>query len=100
MVEELDLYEVAGANSTNPAWLGTAMTACTVRAINGSPQPFPRTPDQIKAALTRIGREGILAVRKADREAAKAEADKAAADLLAASQSPGALTPENALAKN
>ncbi|MGI4942830.1 MAG: hypothetical protein ACRYHQ_20085 [Janthinobacterium lividum] len=100
VVEELDLYEVAGASSTNPAWLGTAMTACSVRAINGHPQPFPKTRDQIKAALTRIGREGVLAVRKMEREDAKAEEAKAAADLLVATQEPGALSPEDTVAKN
>jgi hypothetical protein len=100
VVEELDLYEVAAANSTNPAWLGTAMMVCTVRAINGSSQPFPRTQDQVKAALTRIGRDGITAVRKNEREEAAAEAARVAADLLVATQAPGAINPENALAKN
>ncbi len=100
VMEELDLYEIAGPNSTNGPWLGTAMMVCTVRAINGSSQPFPRTQDQVKAALTRIGRDGITAVRKNEREEAAAEAARVAADLLVATQAPGAINPENALAKN
>ncbi len=77
VVEQLDLYELAGANSTNPAWLGTAMMVASVRAINDVPLPFPSNPLNLRAGLRRIGREGMDALRT-DR-AAQQEAEDAAA---------------------
>ena len=93
VVEQLDLYEMAGPNSTNSPWLGTAMMVCTVRSIGDAPQPFPRTRDQLRGSLGRLGREGVDALHadlSAQREALEAAAggedEAAAAESEAASK--------------
>lgn len=62
VMEELDLYEIAGPNSTNGPWLGTAMMVCTVRTLNDAPLPFPSNRNTLRGALGRLGREGIDAL--------------------------------------
>lgn len=102
-VEDLDLYELAGsANSTNPAWLGTAMRVCSVRKIEGHAQPFPKTKDQLKAFMVRLGRVGMNALRddaQARMDADQKTEDEAAAKPLATTQAP-ALSDSDTLARN
>lgn len=71
VVEQLDLYELAGEQSTNPAWLGTAMTVASVRSIDGTPRPFPTDRQALKGELKLIGQAGLRAIR-ADRDAQEA----------------------------
>lgn len=60
--DELDLFEACGKNSLNQAWLGTAMMVCSVASIDGTPEPFPRTSDAVKALARRLGHHGIAAI--------------------------------------
>lgn len=62
VMEELDLYEIAGPNSTNGPWLGTAMMVCTVRTLNDARLPFPTNRNTLRGALGRLGREGVDAL--------------------------------------
>ena len=62
--DQLDLFEACGRMSTNPGWVGLALLACSVRSINGVPEPMPATQDQVRNLARRLGHEGIAAVRK------------------------------------
>lgn len=61
----LDLFEAAGDNGNTQLWLGMAMQASAVTEIDGIPVPFPRNRDDIRAAVKRLGTEGLAAVRTA-----------------------------------
>jgi hypothetical protein len=61
--DQLDLLEACGRQSTNPAWVGMALLVCSVRDINGVPEPTPSNPAQVKALANKLGHAGIAAVR-------------------------------------
>lgn len=62
--DQLDLFEACGRMSTNPAWVGMALLACSVREINGIPEEMPANPEQVKRLANRIGHDGLAAVRR------------------------------------
>ena len=63
VLDESRLARLMGDSSTNIGYmLGYVTPAAMVIAIDGEPQPFPRTERQMDAAIQRLGREGIGAV--------------------------------------
>jgi len=60
---ELDLIEAAGGqNSENSRWMMMATFAACVITIDGAPYIFPRTREDIRKHMRRVGSEGIQAV--------------------------------------
>lgn len=62
-VDRLRLFKAAGpALSANPGWMGLAMLAVSVTAIDGVPVPVPATEAQVEALVGRLGDAGLAAV--------------------------------------
>lgn len=80
-LEKLRLFKAAGpALSQNEPWLGMAMLACSVAAIDDVPVPMPGNEQQVEAAVARLGDAGIAAVASAfDTTADLSPAEKVAA---------------------
>jgi hypothetical protein len=65
-LDRLRLFKAAGSMlSHNDRWLGMAMLAVSVAAIDGIPIPQPGTEQQIEALVHRLGDAGIAAVAAA-----------------------------------
>lgn len=65
-LDKLRLFKAAGPNlAQNPAWLGLAVLACSVTAIDAMPVPQPNTEAQIEALVGRLGDRGLDAVASA-----------------------------------
>ena len=63
VLDRLRLYEAAGAElSRNDRWLGLAVLAASVAAIDGVPVPMPASKAGIEAAVQRLDEEGLAAV--------------------------------------
>ena len=79
-LDKLRLFKAAGPElSRNPSWLGMAVLAASVTAIDDVPVPAPGNEQQIEAMVGRLGDAGIAAIG-----AALAEADPTAAEVVAA----------------
>jgi len=66
VLDRLRLFEAAGAElSRNDRWLGLAVLAASVTAIDGVPVPFPASKAAIEAAVGRLDEPGIAAVAAA-----------------------------------
>ncbi len=62
-LDRLRLFKAAGPHlAQNQPWLGMAVLACSVAAIDDVPLPLPATEALIEAAVQRLGDEGIAAV--------------------------------------
>ena len=62
----LRLFEAAGAElARNDRWLGLAVLAASVSAIDGVPVPLPATKAAIEAAVARLDEAGLAAVAAA-----------------------------------
>ena len=62
-LDRLRLFKAAGPMlSQNDRWLGMAMLAVSVSAIDDIPIPQPSTEQQIEALVHRLGNGGIAAV--------------------------------------
>lgn len=65
-LDRLRLFKAVGpVLSTNDRYLGLAMLAFTVSAIDGIPIPQPATEHQIETALHRLGEDGTNAIAAA-----------------------------------
>jgi len=65
-LDKLRLYKAAGPElAQNPPWLGTALLAASVSAIDDIPVPPPINEAQIEAIVQRLGDDGIKAVSAA-----------------------------------
>jgi hypothetical protein len=65
-LDRLRLFKAAGPLlSQNQPWLGMAMIACSVSAIDDVPTPPPSNELQIEAMVARLGDEGIVAIAQA-----------------------------------
>jgi hypothetical protein len=65
-LDKLRLFKAAGPQlAQNPPWLGTALLAASVTAIDDIPIPAPTSEAQIEAIVQRLGDEGINAVSAA-----------------------------------
>lgn len=65
-LDKLRLFKAAGPSlAQNQPWLGMAMLACSVAAIDDVPVPPPTNEQQIEAMVSRLGDAGIAAVADA-----------------------------------
>ena len=65
-LDKLRLFKAAGPTlAQNEPWLGMAVLACSVVAIDDVPVPTPSTEAQIEAMVARLGDTGIAAVAAA-----------------------------------
>jgi hypothetical protein len=65
-LDRLRLFKAAGAMlSQNDRWLGMAMLAVSVSAIDDIPIPQPSNEHQIEALVHRLGDAGVAAVAAA-----------------------------------
>jgi hypothetical protein len=65
-LDKLRLFKAAGPDlALNEAWLGMAMLASSVVAIDDVPIPSPTTEQQIEAMVGRLGEIGIAAAADA-----------------------------------
>ena len=65
-LDKLRLFKAAGpALAQNQPWLGMAMLACSVAAIDDVPVPPPVNEQQIEALVSRLGDNGIAAAASA-----------------------------------
>ena len=63
VLDRLRLFEAAGAElSRNDRWLGLAVLAASVGAIDGVPVPLPVSKAGIEAAVQRLDEAGLAAV--------------------------------------
>lgn len=77
-LDKLRLFEAAGPElSRNDRWLGMAVLACSVTAIDDVPWPMPASKQGVEAMVQRLGDAGIAAV--SDALAAETEIDTATA---------------------
>ncbi len=62
-LDRLRLFKAVGSNlSVNERYLGVAMLAFVVSAIDGVPLPQPTNEYQIEAAISRLGDAAIAAI--------------------------------------
>jgi hypothetical protein len=62
-LDKLRLFKAVGPElAQNQPYLGLALLACSVTAIDGVPVPVPVTEAQIEALVSRLGDAGMTAV--------------------------------------
>lgn len=62
-LDKLRLFKAAGPGlAQNQPWLGMAVLACSVVAIDDVPVPAPMNETQIEAIVARLGDKGISAI--------------------------------------
>jgi hypothetical protein len=62
-LDRLRLFKAAGpALAQNQPWLGMALIACSVAAIDDVPIPSPSNELQIEAMIGRLGDTGVAAI--------------------------------------
>jgi hypothetical protein len=65
-LEKLRLFKAAGSVlAQNQPWLGIAVLACSVTAIDDVPVPLPHAESLIEGLVQRLGDDGIAAVAAA-----------------------------------
>lgn len=65
-LDKLRLFEAAGAElARNDRWLGMAVLACSVTAIDAVPYPHPASKAAIENMVQRLGDSGIAAIGEA-----------------------------------
>ena len=65
-LDRLRLFKAAGPLlAQNPPWLGMAVIACSVTAIDDIPIPAPSNEMQIEAMIGRLGDAGVAAIARA-----------------------------------
>lgn len=65
-LDKLQLYRAAGpALAQNAPWMGVALLAASVAAIDDIPVPPPANEAQIEALVGRLGEHGLAAVADA-----------------------------------
>jgi hypothetical protein len=78
-LDRLRLFKAAGPTlAQNQPWLGMALIASSVNAIDDVPIPTPANEAQIEAMVARLGDSGISAVAQALQQSA----DLTTAELL------------------
>jgi hypothetical protein len=79
-LDKLRLFKAAGPGlAQNQPWLGMAVLAASVTAIDDVPVPTPATEQQIEALVGRLGDAGIAAVGEALAETQPTASEMAAA---------------------
>jgi hypothetical protein len=75
-LDRLRLFKVVGPElAENPPYLGIAMLAVSVTAVDGVPVPFPATEGQLEGLVQRLGDSGIQAVAQCLTDAAGSETE-------------------------
>jgi hypothetical protein len=70
-LDKLRLFKAAGPIlAQNQPWLGMAVLACSVVAIDDVPVPAPATEHQIEALVSRLGDDGLAVIAGALERAA------------------------------
>ena len=65
-LDKLRLFKAAGpVMAQNQPWLGMAVLACSVAALDDVPVPPPVTEGQVEALVARLGDDGLAAVAAA-----------------------------------
>ena len=65
-LDKLRLFKAAGPLlAQNQPWLGMAVLACSVAAVDDVPVPPPVTEGQIEALVARLGDDGLAAAATA-----------------------------------
>ncbi len=65
-LDKLRLFKAAGPMlAQNPPWVGMALLACSVTALDGVPVPAPGNEAQIEGLVQLLGDDGIAAVAAA-----------------------------------
>lgn len=65
-LDKLRLYKAAGpVLAQNAPWMGVAVLAASVTAIDGVPVPAPATEAQVEALVGRLGEDALAAVAAA-----------------------------------
>lgn len=65
-LDKLRLFKAAGSElAQNPPWLGMAILASSVVAVDDIPVPPPATEQQIESLVSRLGDAGLSAVSDA-----------------------------------
>ena len=78
-LDKLRLYKAAGPQlAQNAPWMGVALLAASVTAIDCVPVPQPATEAQIEALVGRLGEDGLDAVAAALAPAESADVEDAA----------------------
>ncbi len=78
-LDKLRLFKAAGPGlAQNQPWLGMAVLAASVAAIDDVPVPPPGNEQQIEALVARLGDAGIAAVGEALVEAPRSASEIAA----------------------
>jgi hypothetical protein len=78
-LDKLRLFKAAGPGlAQNQPWLGMAVLAASVAAIDDVPVPPPASEQQIEALVARLGDAGIAAVGEALAEVQPSAAEVAA----------------------
>jgi hypothetical protein len=63
-IDKLRLFKAVGPElGRNPLYLGMAVVAFSITAIDGVPVPRPTNEHQIETLITRLGNNGLDAVR-------------------------------------
>ena len=66
VLDKLRLFKAAGpALAQNGPWLGVALLACSVIAIDDIPIPMPASEQQIETLVARLGDSGVAAAATA-----------------------------------
>ena len=79
-LDRLRLFKAVGPTlSQNTAYLGMAMLAASVTAIDGVPLPAPATEAQLESVVAKLGDSGVAAVANALANDAEPEMDGATA---------------------
>ena len=89
-LDRLRLFKAAGPDlAQNAPWLGMAMLAASVVAIDTVPVPAPATEFQVEALVARLGDDGLAAIS----DALEANPEPTVAEAVAAAgNSPGTPT--------
>lgn len=53
-----------GAACNVTMWFSMAVAMASVRTLDGAPQPFPRTPEQVEALSAKLGDAGLEAIEQ------------------------------------
>ena len=62
-LDKLRLFRAAGSVlAQNPMWLGMAVLACSVTAIDDVPVPMPGSEGQVEQLVQQLGDAGLAAV--------------------------------------
>ncbi len=75
VLDEFDLTSALGEHSTNMGVVAMASSLLYVESIDNDLFPMPKTYEQVRAGIKRIGRDGMKAIMVAIQEYVQTEGD-------------------------